>query len=64
MAAKAAEGAAGVAALERGPFVLRQLLDNIPLSADGTEEDIRINCVDYYGEILGGLPQKRLSALD
>ncbi|CAK7217930.1 hypothetical protein SBRCBS47491_003331 [Sporothrix bragantina] len=48
MAAEAADSGAGAVVLERGPFVLRQLLDNIPLSADGTEEDIRINCVDYY----------------
>ncbi|CAK7208263.1 hypothetical protein SCUCBS95973_000043 [Sporothrix curviconia] len=48
MAAEVADGGATATALERGPFVLRQLLDNIPLSADGTEEDIRINCVDYY----------------
>lgn len=34
--------------LEQGPFVLRSLLDNVPLSADGTDEDIQINCVDYY----------------
>ncbi|EFX01044.1 tgf beta receptor associated protein [Grosmannia clavigera kw1407] len=34
--------------LEPGPFVLRSLLDNIPLSADGTDEDIKINCVEYY----------------
>ncbi|CAK7264127.1 hypothetical protein SEPCBS119000_000840 [Sporothrix epigloea] len=40
--------AAEASALERGPFVLRQLLDSIPLSADGTGEGIRINCVDYY----------------
>lgn len=35
---------------ESGPFVLRSLLDNVPLSADGGQEDIKINCVDYYGE--------------
>lgn len=50
MASEAGAGGAGVTALERGPFVLRSLLDNVPLSADGTEEDIHINCVDYYGE--------------
>lgn len=36
------------AALAPGPFVLRSLLDDIPLSADGTDDDIKINCVDYY----------------
>ncbi|KAK0727381.1 hypothetical protein B0T26DRAFT_765273 [Lasiosphaeria miniovina] len=30
-----------------GPFVLRQLLHDVPLSADGANEDIKINCVDY-----------------
>ncbi|EPE09640.1 tgf beta receptor associated protein [Ophiostoma piceae UAMH 11346] len=35
-------------ALEQGPFVLRSLLDSVPLSADGTEEDIQINCVEYH----------------
>lgn len=53
MDAEAVAGSAGGAAataLERGPFVLQSLLDNVPLSADGTDEDIQINCVDYYGE--------------
>lgn len=35
--------------LEPGPFVLRTLLHDVPLSADGDEEDIKINCVDYWG---------------
>ncbi|CAM1510246.1 Fc.00g005810.m01.CDS01 [Cosmosporella sp. VM-42] len=30
-----------------GPFVLRSLLDEVPLSADGSQDDIKINCVDY-----------------
>ncbi|KAH6982428.1 hypothetical protein EDB80DRAFT_254304 [Ilyonectria destructans] len=34
--------------LEDGPFVLRSLLDEVPLSADGTDEDIRINCTTIY----------------
>ncbi|TLS25415.1 hypothetical protein PpBr36_07229 [Pyricularia pennisetigena] len=34
--------------LEAGPFVLRSLLHDVPLSADGGEERIRINCVDYW----------------
>lgn len=53
MAAEAVAGGAAATALERGPFVLRSLLENVPLSADGTEEDIQINCVDYYGEWFG-----------
>ncbi|CAK7212368.1 hypothetical protein SEUCBS140593_001480 [Sporothrix eucalyptigena] len=48
MAAEAVAAGSGATALERAPFVLRSLLADIPLSADGTEEDIRINCVDYY----------------
>lgn len=37
---------------EDGPYVLRSLLDEVPLSGDGSEEDIKINCVDYLGESL------------
>ncbi|KAH8652502.1 hypothetical protein BX600DRAFT_501760 [Xylariales sp. PMI_506] len=34
--------------LESGPFVLRTLLQQVPLSADGEQNsDIKINCVDY-----------------
>lgn len=40
---------------ESGPFVLRSLLDEVPLSADGGKEDIRINCVDYLGMLQGSL---------
>ncbi|KAM0302687.1 hypothetical protein ACHAPM_004689 [Fusarium culmorum] len=32
---------------EVGPYVLRTLLDEVPLSADGSQDDIKINCVDY-----------------
>ncbi|KAI6783208.1 Transforming growth factor-beta receptor-associated protein-like protein [Emericellopsis cladophorae] len=31
-----------------GPFVLKSLLDDVPLSADGSQSDVKINCVDYY----------------
>ena len=34
---------------ENGPYILRTLLEGVPLSADGTESDVRINCVDYFG---------------
>ncbi|KIH88671.1 tgf beta receptor associated protein [Sporothrix brasiliensis 5110] len=57
MAAEAVASGADATALERGPFVLRSLLENVPLSADGTEEDIRINCVDYYGPARPGVQQ-------
>ncbi|KAK0626472.1 hypothetical protein B0T14DRAFT_105094 [Immersiella caudata] len=30
-----------------GPYVLRPLLQNVPLSADGGDEEIKINCVDF-----------------
>ncbi|KAK3351704.1 hypothetical protein B0H65DRAFT_537754 [Neurospora tetraspora] len=30
-----------------GPYVLRPLLHDVPLSAEGNDEDIKINCVDY-----------------
>lgn len=32
-----------------GPFILRPLLDQLPLSADGAESDIKINCIDLWG---------------
>lgn len=35
--------------LHTGPFVLRTLLDDVPLSEDGEHDDIKINCVDYLG---------------
>ncbi|PKS11673.1 hypothetical protein jhhlp_001824 [Lomentospora prolificans] len=31
----------------RGPFALRTLLDNVPLTTDETPEDVKITCVDY-----------------
>lgn len=31
------------------PYALRPLLHDVPLSADGNDEDVKINCVDYYG---------------
>lgn len=35
---------------ETGPFVLRSLLEDIPLSADGDTDDIEINCVEFLGK--------------
>ncbi|KAH8815843.1 hypothetical protein F5884DRAFT_696562 [Xylogone sp. PMI_703] len=32
---------------ETGPFVLRTLIEDLPLSADGDRDDIEINCVEY-----------------
>lgn len=34
----------------RGPFALRTLLDNVPLTTDETPEDVKITCVDYLGK--------------
>lgn len=37
------------AAAETGPFVLRSLLEDLPLSAEGDRDDIEINCVEFLG---------------
>ncbi|KAI5458409.1 hypothetical protein BGZ63DRAFT_406834 [Mariannaea sp. PMI_226] len=42
----------GHAIREDGPYVLRSLLDDLPLSADGSQDDIKINCVDYLASEL------------
>ncbi|KAI1654874.1 hypothetical protein F4813DRAFT_191020 [Daldinia decipiens] len=34
-------------AFDAGPFVLRTLFADVPLSEDGTRDDIKINCVEY-----------------
>ncbi|KOS17253.1 Vacuolar protein sorting-associated protein 3 [Escovopsis weberi] len=46
----AAAAAAAVRSLARddGPYVLRPWVDPVPLSVDGTQDGIRINCVEYY----------------
>lgn len=44
-----ASNAPGLPPLEAGPFVLRTLLDEVPLSPDGPIDEIKINCVDYLG---------------
>jgi hypothetical protein len=36
-------------ALETGPFVLRSLLEDVPLSAEGDSRDVEINCVEFLG---------------
>lgn len=40
---------AGSGVVERGPFVLKTLLEDVPLSADGDRQDIVINCIEYWG---------------
>lgn len=37
-----------------GPYVLRPLLQGVPLSAEGGEEEIKINCVDFLGRCQTG----------
>ena len=32
-----------------GPYVLKPLLDNVPLSSDGEDSKIEISCVEYWG---------------
>ena len=34
--------------LEIGPYILRSLIQNVPLSADGEEENVRITCVEAW----------------
>ncbi|KAJ4856433.1 hypothetical protein T069G_09801 [Trichoderma breve] len=31
-----------------GPYVLQPWVDSVPLSADGSEDDVKINCVEYF----------------
>lgn len=35
--------------VEHGPYLLQPLLEDVPLSEDGFKSDIKINCVEYYG---------------
>lgn len=37
------------AAPETGPYVLRALLEDLPLSTDGDRNDIKITCVEFLG---------------
>ena len=34
---------------ETGPFILRSLIEDLPLSADGDQDGIEINCVEFLG---------------
>jgi hypothetical protein len=34
---------------ETGPYILRSLLEDLPLSADGDRDDIEITCVEFLG---------------
>ncbi|OAQ99948.1 hypothetical protein LLEC1_00862 [Akanthomyces lecanii] len=33
---------------ENGPYLLQSLLEDVPLSEDGSKSDVKINCVEYY----------------
>lgn len=35
---------------QTGPYFLESVLDEVQLSADGSESDIGITCVEYWGE--------------
>ncbi|QSZ34988.1 hypothetical protein DSL72_007850 [Monilinia vaccinii-corymbosi] len=37
---------------ENGPYVLRSLIEDVPLSADGERTDIEINCVEFLDQNL------------
>ena len=39
---------------ETGPFVLRTLLEDLPLSATGDQHDVEINCVEFLGMCILG----------
>ena len=36
---------------EHGPFILRTLLDDVPLAAEDVKGEVKINCVDYLGTL-------------
>lgn len=44
-----ASGSSNAISRNDGPFVLRTLLEDVPLSADGVDEGTKINCVEYLG---------------
>lgn len=51
--------------LQVGPYALRTLLEDVPLSEDGDNANIKINCVDYLGResLNSGPPFQRKSEL-
>jgi len=34
--------------LQTGPYILRDLLTNVPLSEDGDEQNLAITCVEFW----------------
>ncbi|KAK6601593.1 hypothetical protein H4I96_06934 [Botrytis cinerea] len=53
---------------ENGPYVLRSLIEDLPLSADGDRTDIEINCVEFlepiYWDVGLGNPPLRTDSPD
>lgn len=47
-----------------GPFVLRTLLEDVPLSEDGDNDDVKINFVEYLGKALHAIPSWPLAYAD
>jgi hypothetical protein len=37
--------------LENGPYTLVSLIDEVPLSAEGDDAQIKINCVEFLGKL-------------
>jgi hypothetical protein len=37
-----------------GPYVLRDVLDHIPLKAEDDQEDVSITCVEYWSRFCAG----------
>lgn len=37
-----------IAPPETGPYVLRQLIDTVPVAGEGSEQDVYITCVEYW----------------
>lgn len=46
-----------------GPFVLRTLLQDVPLSEDGDNDDVKINFVEYLGEAPSGNPRLAIGTM-
>lgn len=40
---------------ETGPYILRPLLNDIPLAADGHRDAVRISCVELWRKFIFGL---------
>ncbi len=36
---------------ETGPYILRTLVENVPLASEGDASDIEISCVELWGKL-------------